>query len=42
MPLSFENEQDQITITAIEDETKEHAKNVTFLIGLFHEERDDF
>ena len=36
MPMYFENDQDQITITAIEDETKENAKNVTFLIGLFH------
>ncbi|MDH3736671.1 MAG: PEFG-CTERM sorting domain-containing protein, partial [Nitrosopumilus sp.] len=31
------NEQEQITITATEDETKENAKNVTFLIGLFHD-----
>ena len=37
MPLSFEKGEDQITITAIEDETKENAKNVTFLIGLFHD-----
>ena len=29
----------QITITAIEDKTKENAKNVTFLIGLFHENK---
>jgi len=36
MPMYFENDQDQITIIAIEDETKENAKNVTFLIGLFH------
>ncbi len=36
MPMYFENDQDQITITATEDETKENAKNVTFLIGLFH------
>ncbi|MFQ5476456.1 MAG: PEFG-CTERM sorting domain-containing protein [Nitrosopumilus sp.] len=36
MPTYFENDQEQITITAIEDETKENAKNVTFLIGLFH------
>lgn len=36
MPAYFENDQEQITITAIEDETKENAKNVTFLIGLFH------
>jgi len=37
MPTYFENDQEQITITAIEKETKENAKNVTFLIGLFHE-----
>ena len=37
MPMYFENEQEQITITATEDETKENAKNVTFLIGLFHD-----
>jgi len=36
MPMYFENDQDQITITATEDESKESAKNVTFLIGLFH------
>ena len=36
MPMYFENDQSQITITATEDETKENAKNVTFLIGLFH------
>ncbi len=37
MPMYFENAQEQITITATEDQTKENAKNVTFLIGLFHE-----
>ncbi len=37
MPMYFENEQEQITITATMDETKENAKNVTFLIGLFHD-----
>ena len=37
MPMTFENDQEQITITATEDITKENAKNVTFLIGLFHE-----
>ena len=38
LPPSFDNfEEKQITITATEDETKENAKNVTFLIGLFHE-----
>ncbi|MBT8173350.1 MAG: peptidase, partial [Nitrosopumilus sp.] len=35
MPMYFENNQEQITITATNDETKETAKNVTFLIGLF-------
>ena len=29
MPMYFENDQEQITITAIEDEIKENAKNVT-------------
>ena len=37
MPMAFENDQEQITITAVDDATKENAKNVTFLIGLFHE-----
>ena len=37
MPTYFENDHEQITITATEDKTKENAKNVTFLIGLFHE-----
>jgi predicted secreted protein with PEFG-CTERM motif len=37
MPMTFENDQEQIIITATEDETKENTKNVTFLIGLFHE-----
>jgi len=36
MPMYFEGDQEQITITATEDETRENAKNVTFLIGLFH------
>ena len=36
--MYFENQQDQITITATEDESKENAKNVTFLIGLFHKD----
>lgn len=40
LPLSFENdEENQITITATEKETKENAKNITFLIGLFHENK---
>ena len=38
MPMYFEDQQDQITITATDDETKESAKNVTFLIGLFHKD----
>ena len=37
MPMYFENDQEQITITAIEKETRENAKNITFLIGLFHD-----
>ena len=36
MPMYFENNSEQITITVTEDATKENAKNVTFLIGLFH------
>jgi len=40
LPLSFDNfDEKQITITATEDETKENAKNVTFLIGLFHDDQ---
>jgi len=38
MPMIFENDQEQITITATEKKTKENAKNVTFLIGLFHDD----
>ena len=38
MPMVFENEQEQITITATEKKTKENAKNITFLIGLFHDD----
>ena len=37
MPLSFADGEDRITVTATEDETGENAKNVTFLIGLFHD-----
>ena len=37
LPMNFDSDEKQITITAKEDETKENAKNVTFLIGLFHE-----
>ena len=36
MPMYFESDQEQITITATDEETDEPAKNVTFLIGLFH------
>ena len=36
MPMYFENDQEQITITATDTETDETAKNVTFLIGIFH------
>jgi len=36
MPMVFENDQEQVTITATEKQTKENVKNVTFLIGLFH------
>jgi len=38
MPMVFQNDQEQITITATEKKTKESAKNVTFLIGLFHDD----
>ena len=38
MPMYFENDQGQITITATEDETKKNVKNVTFMIGLFHKD----
>ena len=38
VPMNFEGDQEQITITATEDKTKKNAKNVTFLIGLFHDE----
>ena len=36
MPIYFENEQEQLTITATDNASGETAKNVTFLIGLFH------
>ena len=36
MPMYFENEQEQLTVTATDNTTGETAKNVTFLIGLFH------
>ena len=38
LPQSLDNfEEKQITITATDDETKKNVKNVTLLIGLFHE-----
>ncbi|MFM9875555.1 MAG: PEFG-CTERM sorting domain-containing protein [Nitrosarchaeum sp.] len=40
LPMTFEQTgEKQITITATENETKENAKNITFLIGLFHENK---
>jgi len=40
LPLSFENKnENQITIIAMDKETKGNAKNITFLIGLFHENK---
>ena len=36
MPMYFENDQEQITITATDNETDESAKNVTYLIGIFY------
>lgn len=40
LPIIFEKTNEkQITIIATEDETKEHAKNVTFLISLFHDNK---
>lgn len=39
-PMFFEQTgEKQITITTTENETKEYAKNVTLLIGLFHENK---
>ena len=38
LPMYFtDSDEQQITITAIDDDTDENTKNVTFLIGLFHE-----
>lgn len=37
LPMNFDSDEKQITITATEDATKENAQNVTFLIGLFYE-----
>ncbi len=39
MPMYFTESEKQITVTAIDEETKEKANNVTFLIGLFHENK---
>ncbi|MEX0639678.1 MAG: PEFG-CTERM sorting domain-containing protein [Nitrosopumilaceae archaeon] len=40
LPLySNESNDNIITVTAIDKETKENVKNVTFLIGLFHENK---
>jgi predicted secreted protein with PEFG-CTERM motif len=40
IPQDFEELDDKyITITAIDEENKEHAKNVTFLIGLSHNDQ---
>ena len=38
LPMYFNENEEQLTITAIEKESKENAKNVTFLIGLFHDD----
>ena len=38
MPMYFENDQEQITITATDNETDETAKNVTYLIGIFYKD----
>ena len=37
MPMYFENEQEQLTITATDNVSGESPKNVTFLIGLFYD-----
>jgi len=38
LPMYFDENEEQLTITAIDKESKENAKNVTFLIGLFHDD----
>ena len=38
MPMYFENDQEQITITATESKTDETVKNVTYLIGIFYKD----
>ena len=35
MPIYFENDQEQITITATDKETDDTVKNVTFVVGIF-------
>ena len=42
MPMTFENDQEQITITAPEDKTKENEKNLNFLNVLYHENEKIF
>jgi len=37
LPMYFDTNEKQVTITAVEEDTEQNAKNVTFLIGLFHE-----
>ena len=36
--MYFENEQEQITITATDNETDENVNNVTYLIGIFYKD----
>ena len=36
LPMRFDAGEKQVTITATEEKTGESAKNVTFLVGLFH------
>ncbi len=38
MPLDFDQDQRYITITASDDDTDEPVPNVTFLIGLYHDD----
>ncbi len=38
MPIYFSETDRQISVTAIDDKTKQTVDNVTFLIGLFHED----
>lgn len=39
MPIYFTESDRQIAITATDEKTKENVENVTFLIGLFHEDK---